>query len=150
MTNIPAAIADTNSLYRLLVPKADRHEEHREALSRIGHLVISPMVLAELDYLLTQRVGAGAAITALDFIARHTEGRRFEVPDVAPHLRSAMAVMTGYKDADGGNGVGLTDAMNVVLAAAYRTVDVFTSNAHFRMMRPLTGNAAFRLVPDDL
>ncbi|MGX4688761.1 hypothetical protein [Streptomyces sp. JNUCC 63] len=51
---------------------------------------------------------------------------------------------------DGGAGVGLVDAMNVVLAAAFRTVDLFTADRHFRMMRPLTGRPAFRLRPDDL
>ncbi|SCZ16659.1 hypothetical protein SAMN02745898_11849 [Streptomyces sp. 136MFCol5.1] len=75
----------------------------------MGHLVLSPMVLTELDYLLTARVGAGASMNALDFVARQVEARRFEVPEVAPHLRSAMAVMHGYQDADGGQGVRLAD-----------------------------------------
>ena len=78
------------------------------------------------------------------------EARRFEIPESAPHLRGAMAVMRGYEDADGGKGVGLADAMNVVLAAAFRTADVFTTGRHFRMMRPLTGEEAFRLLPDDV
>ncbi|MGY4992647.1 hypothetical protein [Streptomyces alfalfae] len=68
----------------------------------------------------------------------------------APHLRTAMAVMRGYVDADGGVGVGPTDAMNVALAAAFRTADIFTPDGHFRMMRPLAGQPAFRLLPDDL
>ncbi|MFB7108480.1 MULTISPECIES: hypothetical protein [unclassified Streptomyces] len=42
------------------------------------------------------------------------------------------------------------DAMNVALAVAFRTVDLFTSDRRFRMMRPLTGQPAFRLLPDDL
>lgn len=112
--------------------------------------MVPPMVLAELDYLLTSKIGAVASTNALDFVARQAESRRFEIPDVAPHLRSAMAVMRGYQDADNGRGVGLTDAMNVVLAAAYRTADLFTTDRHFRIMRPLTGHPAFRLLPDDL
>ncbi|WP_308295645.1 PIN domain-containing protein [Streptomyces odontomachi] len=144
------AIADTNALYRLFTPKDKQHRAHAEALARIGHLVISPMVLTELDYLLTERVGAQAAMTALDFLARQAEARRFEMPETQPHLRAAMAVMQGYGDVDGGKGVGLADAMNVVLAAAYQTADIFTSDGHFRMMRPLTAHPAFRLLPDDL
>jgi uncharacterized protein len=46
--------------------------------------------------------------------------------------------------------VGLADAMNVALAAAYRTAWIFNTDQHFRMMRPLTGHAAFRLLPEDL
>lgn len=150
MSEIPVAIADTNALYRLFTPKDPRHAAHRDALGAVGHLVVSPMVLTELDYLLTSRVGAGASMNALDFIARQVESRRFEVPEVAPHLRSAMAVMRGYQDSDGGQGVGLADAINVVLAAAFQTADLFTTDRHFRMMRPLTAHGAFRLLPDDL
>jgi hypothetical protein len=146
----PVAIADTNALYRLLAPKEAHHGEHREALESIGHLVIAPMVLAELDYLISERRGASAAATALEFIAKQTDARRFEVPNTAPHLRTAIAVMRGYQDADGGKGVGLTDAMNVALAAAYQTAALFTTDRHFRMMRPLTGHDAFRFLPDDL
>ncbi|WP_405824154.1 PIN domain-containing protein [Streptomyces sp. NBC_01390] len=150
MTDIPVAIAGTNALYRLFTPKDPRHAAHREALGRTGHLVVSAMVLTELDYLLTSRIGPAAAMNALDFIAGQTEARRFEIPDTAPHLRSAMAVMRRYADADGGAGVGLADAMNVALASAFRTADMFTTDSHFRIMRPLTGQPAFRLLPDDL
>ncbi|MFD3730337.1 PIN domain-containing protein [Streptomyces sp. NPDC058632] len=150
MNDIPVLIGDTNALYRLFTPKDPRHSAHREALARTGHLVVSPMVLSELDCLLTARIGAHAAMNALDFIAAQAEARRFEIPDTTPHLRSAMAVMRGYADADGGAGVGLVDAMNVALAAAFRTTDLFTTDSHFRMMRPLTGEPAFRLLPDDL
>ncbi|MFF4743792.1 hypothetical protein [Streptomyces sp. NPDC001268] len=60
-----------------------------------------------------------------------------------------MAVMRGgYVDADGRAGVGPTDAMNVALAS--RTADIFTLDGHFRMMRPLAGQPAFRLLLDDL
>lgn len=78
--------------------------------------------------------------------------RRFEVPSVGPHLSAAIAVAEGYADADadGGKGIGLADAMNVALAAAYRNDVVFTSDRRFRMVRPLTGHETFRLLPDDM
>ncbi|WP_225077846.1 hypothetical protein [Streptomyces sp. CoT10] len=45
----------------------------------------------------------------------------------------------------------LAHERNVALAAAFRTVDRFTTDSRFRMMRPLTaGEPAFRLLPDDL
>lgn len=144
------AIADTNALYRLLDPKLTAHEAHRKALASISHLVISPMVLAELDYLIATRAGAEKAVVAARFVERNVATRRFEVPPLSAHLSSAIAVAEGYKDADGGKGVGLTDAMNVALAAAYHTDAMFTSDLHFRMIRPLTGHGAFRLLPDDL
>lgn len=87
---------------------------------------------------------------AARFIERGAATRRFEVPAVSGHLSAAIAVAEGHADADGGEGIGLTDAMNVALAAAYRTDTMFTTDRHVRMVRPLTGHAAFRLLPDDL
>ncbi|MFI2639812.1 PIN domain-containing protein [Streptomyces sp. NPDC018610] len=144
------AIADTNALYRLLDPRLSGHEAHKKALGSISHLVVSPMVLAELDYLIAARAGAEKAVAAARFVERNVATRRFEVPSVSNHLSAAIAVAEGYRDADGGKGVGLTDAMNVALAAAYRTEVMFTSDSHFRMIRPLTGHKAFRLLPEDL
>ncbi|WP_156725344.1 PIN domain-containing protein [Streptomyces apocyni] len=144
------AIADTNALYRLLVHSATDNAAHRKAFSAVGHMVISPMVMAELDYLVTTKVGARAAYNALDFLAKGAERRKFSIPDVAPHTRTAMTVLEAYRGADGGRGIGLADAMNVALAAAYRTNVMFTTDRHFRMVRPLTGHEAFRLLPDDM
>ncbi|MEY9997672.1 putative nucleic acid-binding protein [Streptomyces sp. V4I8] len=143
-------IADTNALVRLLDPKMTGHDEHKRAFAAIGHLVISPLVLAELDYMITTRSGVQQALTAARFIETNTARRRFEIPDIAPCLSVAIAVADGYKDADGGNGIGLADAMNVALAATYETDLMFTTDRHFRMVRPLTGHPAFRLLPDDL
>ncbi|WP_103531526.1 PIN domain-containing protein [Streptomyces sp. SM11] len=144
------AVAGTNALYRLLDPRLTGHEAHKKALGAISHLIISPFVLAELDYLITTKAGADKALTAARFIERNAATRRFEIPAVGPHLSAAIAVAEGYLDADGGKGTGLADAMNVALAAAYGTEVVFTSDRHFRMVRPLTGHKAFRLLPDDL
>ncbi|MGW1745551.1 PIN domain-containing protein [Streptomyces sp. NPDC002092] len=144
------AIADTNALYRLLDPRLAGHDQHKKALASISHLIVSPMVLAELDYLIATRAGAEKAVVAARFIERNVVTRRFEVPHVSTHLSAAVAVAEGYRDADGGRRVGLTDAMNVALAAAYRTDVMFTSDGHFRMLRPLTGHKAFRLLPEDL
>ncbi|GGO43820.1 hypothetical protein GCM10012287_07880 [Streptomyces daqingensis] len=148
MTDV--VIADTNALYRLLDPHLAGHEEHKKALGIIRHLVISPLVLGELDYLISTRAGAHKAITALRFIERYVATRRFEVAEIAPHMGTALAVLEGYRDADQGKGVGLADAMNVALAAAYRTDSIFTTDRHFRLMIPLTGHPAFQLLPEDM
>ncbi|MEV7162625.1 PIN domain-containing protein [Streptomyces microflavus] len=144
------AIADTNALYRLLDPRLTGHEAHKEGLASISHLIISPFVLAELDYLITTKAGARQALVAARFIERNVATRRFEVPPVGVHLSTAIAVAEGYVDADRGKGIAMADAMNVALAAAYRTEIIFTSDRHFRTVRPLTGHKAFRLLPDDL
>ena len=58
------AVADTNGLYRLLDSKHTGHEEHKKALAATSHLIISPLVLAELDYLISTRAGARKALMA--------------------------------------------------------------------------------------
>ncbi|WP_323139098.1 PIN domain-containing protein [Streptomyces microflavus] len=143
-------MADTNALYRLLDPRLTGREAHKEGLASISHLIISPFVLAELDYLITTKAGARQSLVAARFIEGNVATRRFEVPPVGVHLSTAIAVAEGYVDADGGKGIGMADAMNVALAAAYRTEIIFTSDRHFRTVRPLTGHKAFRLLPDDL
>jgi hypothetical protein len=48
-------------------------------------------------------------------------------------------------------GVGLANAMNVVLAREFRTDVIATLNyRHFRVIRPLTPHDAFRLLPEDI
>ncbi|MER7959927.1 VapC toxin family PIN domain ribonuclease [Streptomyces sp. NPDC096030] len=108
------------------------------------------MVLAGLGCLIAARGGAVKALAAARFVGRNMATRRFEVPPAAGHLSAAIAVAEGYADADGGKGIGLTGAVNVALAAAYRTDGMFTTDRRFRMVRPLTGHNAFRLLPDDL
>ena len=142
---VAVAIADTSGLLAFFNPRDPHHDRCREALRLLGHLVVPPFVLAELDYLLTTRAGSGAAQSALGYISQGVLRSRFEVPEVGAHLPAARAVMQTYPD------IGLTDAMNVVLAREFRTAALLTLDVkHFRMVRPLTAHPAFRLLPIDL
>ncbi|WP_257133948.1 hypothetical protein [Streptomyces sp. st140] len=69
------AIADTNALYKLLDPRLAGHEAHKKALSTSSHLIVSPFVLAQLDYLITTKAGADKALTAARFIERNVAFR---------------------------------------------------------------------------
>jgi predicted nucleic acid-binding protein len=73
------------------------------------------------------------------------ETGRWEVPAIGPSLVAAHALLGDYPS------IGLADAMNAVLAREYRTDVIATlDRRHFRMIRPLTRHAAFRLLPDDV
>jgi predicted nucleic acid-binding protein len=145
--SIPVVILDTGPLTALFNANGPEHSACQAALAQCGHAVISPLVLAEADYLITSRVGQEAAFAALDYIARKAALGRFEVPEVGPHLYSARAVMQTYAGLD----IGLTDAMNVVLAREFRTNALATlDRKHARAIRPLTAHEAFLLLPDDL
>ncbi|MFD0275407.1 VapC toxin family PIN domain ribonuclease [Kitasatospora sp. NPDC127111] len=100
-----------------------------------------------MDYLAHRTLGATGATRVLeDVIDRCTVGR-FEVPEVGSHLGAARIIMRRYPDLN----IGLTDAINVVLAAEFRTDAVLTVDRRlFRAIRPLSNHEAFRLLPDDL
>ncbi|WP_324788927.1 PIN domain-containing protein [Streptomyces sp. H51] len=137
-------IADTSGLFAYYDGTDPEHKACRAAVASAAHLVITPLVLAELDYLLTARVGPDAAHAALTHVRDRVAVRRYAVPEVEPHLSTALVTMRRYPQ------IGLTDTMNVVVAAEYRTDAVLTlDRRHFRTVRPLTGHTAFRLWPDD-
>ncbi|MEU5100021.1 PIN domain-containing protein [Streptomyces sp. NPDC020996] len=137
-------IADTSGLFAYYDGTDPEHKACRAAVASAAHLVITPLVLAELDYLLTARVGPDAAHAALTHVRDRVAVRRYAVPEVEPHLSTALVTMRRYPQ------IGLTDTMNIVMAAEYRTDGVLTlDRRHFRTVRPLTGHPAFRLWPDD-
>lgn len=144
---VPVAIADTSALLAVFNRTDAEHAACVKTRAQVGHLVISPLVLAELDYLVSTRIGADAAIAVLDHVLGKVDVKRYEVPDLSPHLHAARALMGVYKSMN----IGLADATNAALAAYFRTDAVFTlDRGHFRAIRPLTGHTHFRLLPDDL
>lgn len=119
------------------------HEECLAALNRSQDLVVSPLVIAELDYLVTQRVGSSIAMRILRAFPEYG----FEIaPFPMEDYLAALDVMSNYADLE----VGLTDASLVVLAKRYKTNEILTLDQHhFRAMRGLDGRN-FRLLPFDL
>lgn len=138
-------VADTSGLYAFFDKADPEHGACRKAVAGASHLVVTPLVLAELDYLLSGRLRPEAAQTALAHVRDRVAVRRYAVPEIEPHLSTALVTMHRYPQ------IGLTDTMNVVMAAEYHTDSILTlDRRHFRMVRPLTGHTAFRLFPDDL
>ena len=108
-----------------------------------GPLLLSPFVLAELDYLLGARVSATAQDALLEEVARGAY--RLE-PFSADDVGRARAIAARYRDLD----LGLADASIVVLAERHHVRDVLTlDERHFRALRHGRG-ARFRLLPADL
>jgi predicted nucleic acid-binding protein len=142
---LPVVIADTSALIAFFNDADQQHKPVQEGLAQTGHLVVSPSVLTELDYLIASRQGPGPAKSALSYIAGRLAAGRWEVPPISPLLLAAHTVLGDYTT------IGLTDAMNVVLAREFRTDVIATlDRRHFRMIRPLTRHDAFRLLPDDV
>jgi predicted nucleic acid-binding protein len=129
-----------------LVANYNRRDRYHTAAARIlerpQQRVLSPFVLAELDYLLGELAGQEAELLALDDVARGAyQLEVFGAEDVA----AAVRVISQYADLR----LGLADASIIVLAARYRCLDVLTlDQRHFRAVRG-PGGAAFRLLPLD-
>jgi predicted nucleic acid-binding protein len=130
----------------LLAAIDDRQEDHitaREVLgSARGPLLISPFVLAELDYMILTRMGQGRELALLGEVARGAYRlEHFSEEDVA----EALEIVARYADFR----IGLADASNVVLANRHDTLDVLTlDERHFRVLRGPDGRP-FRLLPAD-
>jgi predicted nucleic acid-binding protein len=133
--------ADTSGLLAFFNRREPEHESVRRAVERLTEpLVVSPYVVAELDYLVGERVGAGAALAVL----RELAGGAYTLAGFdAADLRRAAEVIERYRDQH----IGVADASIVVLAERFSTRQVLTlDHRHFNVLRPLTGGR-FRLLP---
>ena len=111
-------------------------------------MIVSPLVLTEVDHLAKARFGAQARTTIIEFVIAQARQLRFQIPETGVEiLDTARLVQRQYSGLD----LDLADAVNVGLAAQYRTDAVLTLDRRdFRAMRPLTSHEWFRLLPDDL
>lgn len=141
-------VADTSGIIAAFDRNAPEGPACRKLLQEAGTVILSPLVLAEVDHLARTRLGAGARATILELLTGQVQRMRFQVPDIgAETLATALAVIGRYADLD----LDLADAVTVALAADYRTDAVLTLDRRdFRAVRPLTPHPAFRVYPDDL
>lgn len=140
-------VADTSGLLAALDRTHPDGEAARAVLRDAGTLVVSPVLLSELDHVARRVLGRDAAHQAIDDIRRWVRAGRAVLPEVtADILDTAQAVRARYRDLQ----LDLADAVNVAFAAQFRTNNVLTLDRRdFRALRPLTDDRAFRLLPDD-
>ena len=142
---LPVVVADTSALIAFFNGTDKHHDAVRKGVAQAGHLVVSPCVLTELDYIVATRQGPPDAMAIIRYAATRVAAGRWEVPGIGPLLLAAHAVLEDYP------AIGLADAMNVVLAREFRTDVIATlDHRHFRVIRPLTPHSAFRLLPADI
>ncbi|RCG30446.1 PIN domain-containing protein [Sphaerisporangium album] len=141
-------VADTSGIIAASDRNAVEAPVCRDVLRNAGTVIVSPLVLAEVDHMAKVRFGVAARAVIIAFILEQVRRMRFLVPQTtAEVLDTAQAVQRRYAGLD----LDLADAVNVALAADYRTDAVLTLDRRdFRAVRPLTPHKAFRLLPDDL
>jgi predicted nucleic acid-binding protein len=141
-------IADTSGIIAASDRRAPESAACRAVLRDAGTVIVSPLVLAEVDHVAKARFGPAARTSIIGFIVGQVSRSRFLVPAVGSEILEAARMVEGrYASLD----LDLADAVNVALAADYRTDAVLTLDRRdFRAIRPLTAHQYFRLLPDDL
>ena len=137
-------VLDTGGLYAALDANEAWHGRAVAALlTSPPPRVLSPFVLAELDYLIGTRVGHAMQLAIVDEVLRGS----YQLEPFSPEdLGLARRVMEKYRDLR----IGLADASVVVLANRHRTTDLLcTDERHFRALRNSSGKP-FRLLPMDI
>jgi predicted nucleic acid-binding protein len=136
-------VLDTSGLLAAVDSGQRRHVDCREALERdSGPLLLSPFVLAELDYLVTEKYGVTFESSLLREVARG-------VYDLQPFSGEDVDLATDIIERYADMRIGLADASLVVIAAAAGTNRILTlDERHFRAMQPLSGES-FEILPAD-
>ncbi len=138
-----ALICDTGAVYALY----DADDAHHAAAKAVveneaGPLLLPVILLAEIDYLLTARLGTDAALDFLDSVAT---GAFTLVGLSADDLARCREWVLQYR----GLALGLADASVVVTAERLKIQRVFTvDERHFRAIQP-RGMRHFILLPAD-
>ncbi|MGN9782342.1 PIN domain-containing protein [Nonomuraea sp. ZG12] len=136
-------VLDTSGAYAAIDRSAEEHQAARRVLeNERGPILLSPFVLAELDYMLLTRIGLRAELSYLQEVA---DGVYDLMPMTRHEIVEAVDIVARYADME----VGVAYASVAVLAARHRTTRVLTlDQRHFRVMKPLWGDA-FTLLPAD-
>ncbi|WP_026877762.1 PIN domain-containing protein [Jiangella gansuensis] len=134
-------IVDTSALLAYFDTDEPQHGAMADVINAATEpLIVSPYVVAELDYLVATRLGVQAELAVLTELA----GGAWELPCIGPEeLGQIATVIRKYADQQ----IGAADSSNVVLARRFGTRVVATlDRRHFEVLRPLDGGR-FRLVP---
>ena len=140
-------VADTSGLLAALDATHPDGAASRVVLDEAGTLVVSPVLLAELDHVGARVLGRVATHEAIDDLRRWARAGRVVIPEItADVLDTAQAVRVQYADLE----LDLADAVSVALAAQYRTNAILTlDHRDYRAITPLSTHDAFVLLPED-
>jgi predicted nucleic acid-binding protein len=139
-------LCDTSGLLAAYDQQEPSGPAVRELLdAEAGTLLVSPFVLAELDYLLLRRAGIQAELTLLHDLAENVYQVAGFTPEDAVRVATLVSRYSHLK-------LGIADAHTIILAAPqrYGTLRVLTfDHRHFRAVKPLQGGV-FTVLPADL
>lgn len=132
---------DTSVVLSFMNRRDDDHERVAAWIETVNEeLLTTPLIVAEIDHLVSRIGGAEAARAFYEDLASGA----YQV-EWWPE-----AVFETVTAAEEHRGIGLADASLMALAARFGTTRLATlDERHFRAARPPTGEAAFTLLPAD-
>jgi uncharacterized protein len=135
-------LLDTSGLLAALDASQSHHTKAAANLTAARPpLLLSPFVLAELDYLIASRIGQAAQASLLEEVER---GVYLLETMTGMDVANAHAVIQRHADL----AISLADASIVVLAERHRVRDILTlDERHFRVLT--ADRKPFRLLPAD-
>jgi predicted nucleic acid-binding protein len=136
-------LLDTSGLFAALAGNQRSHATAKAAFDQAEPpYILSPFVLAELDYFLAREAGVGPELAFLREVAA---GAYDLVPFLGDDIAAAAGVVADYADL----GIGLADASLVVLSGRFETNRILTlDERHFRALRT-PGGQPFTVLPAD-
>jgi uncharacterized protein len=127
-------IADTSALLAFFNDREPDHASVRDVVERESRpLVVSPYVVAELDYLVAKRFGVSTELSVL----RELGSGAYDLAVLgADDLLVCASLIEKYADQN----IGVADASLAVLARRHETRSILTlDRRHFEVVRPLNG-----------
>lgn len=133
-------IVDPSALLAFFDSSEPDHDAVSEVPDGADALVVSPYVVAELDYLVATRHGVDHELAVLEELAGGAwDLATFDEAD----LGAARGIIASYKDQQ----IGVADASIVVLAERYRTRTIASlDHRHFDVLR-LLDFGSFEVLP---
>jgi uncharacterized protein len=134
-------VLDTSVVVAFMNRRDDDHERVVAWMESTGEdLATTPLIVAEIDHLVSRGGGTDAAAAFYEDLT----GGAYLV-EWWPE-----AVSETVEAARKNPSIGLADASLLALAARLETTRIATlDERHFRVVRPLTGESAFTLLPAD-
>lgn len=134
-------VVDTSMVVAFMNRRDDDHERVASWMDTVEeHLFTTPLIVAEIDHLISRNGGPDAAEAFYEDLMSGA----YVVEWWPEAMAETVEVAREYPD------IGLADASLISLSARLGTTRVATlDERHFRVVRPLTGEAAFALLPAD-
>jgi predicted nucleic acid-binding protein len=134
-------VLDTSVAVAFMNRRDDDHERVAGWMEAVEEdLFTTPLIVAEVDHLVSRGGGPDAALAFFEDLASGA----YVVEWWPEAVMETVTAARQYQD------IGLADASLLALAARLETVRLATlDERHFRAVRPLTGEAAFVLLPAD-